>query len=821
MEATKEIIGRNRRPIIMVIDDDLITRKALEMLLQEKGYATLLAASGEEALGLMEKGAPDLILLDIIMPGMDGYGVFQALKGEGRWKDLPIIFLSARSSAPERVMGLKLGAEDYLEKPFSEEELVAKIRLWLRVKTAELRLSERNRELSALIESGTAVTSSLDLEQTLRTIIEASQRLWPFACGNIMLLNKEGELIVTVQANMPEEWLEDLWKKPLKVGESLSGWVAQHKKALSVLDPCSDSRYPYRSAPFAKKFGITSYLGVPLMAGDRLIGVLNFAGYQGASFSAEDEALITAFAHHAALAIDNAQAYTQVREAREYVSNLVEHSHDAIISIDLKGIITLWNKGAEKIFGYLAEEARGRSLEIIYPEGSWQREADRLGRVIKEGAGEDWRAYRRCKDGHLVPLLITWSLIRDEKGSPQAISVIHKDISEIARMENSILESKKKLMAVVDSITDFLYVVDQDFRVSQINRVYAAFLKRTPQSIVGHICYESLRGQSQPCPDCLVPEVMKKGISLRGEKKEKGANGAERIWEVSAFPVIVMPGRVLQVIHQLKDISEKKWLESQMIQAEKLASLGQLAAGVAHEVNNPLASVSIFAELLGRKEKIDKEAQNYLLAIGENVDRMAKIVRSLLDFSRPASRNLCALSLVGVIKNSLGILERHSLFQNIEVRCEFAESLPLVRGNHLELEQVLLNLFLNAAQSMVSGGHLWIKARRCDDQFIKVSVQDSGSGIVPELISRIFDPFFTTKLPGKGTGLGLSVVRRIIENHQGKIWVESELGKGSTFTFLLPIDRESESGKEEIFGRSEIGGSGGSEREEKEVRFDL
>jgi signal transduction histidine kinase len=314
---------------------------------------------------------------------------------------------------------------------------------------------------------------------------------------------------------------------------------------------------------------------------------------------------------------------------------------------------------------------------------------------------------------------------------------------------------------------------------------------------------------------------MKKGISLRGEKKEKGANGAERIWEVSAFPVIVMPGRVLQVIHQLKDISEKKWLESQMIQAEKLASLGQLAAGVAHEVNNPLASVSIFAELLGRKEKIDKEAQNYLLAIGENVDRMAKIVRNLLDFSRPASRNLCALSLVGVIKNSLGILERHSLFQNIEVRCEFAESLPLVRGNHLELEQVLLNLFLNAAQSMVSGGHLWIKARRCDDQFIKVSVQDSGSGIVPELISRIFDPFFTTKLPGKGTGLGLSVVRRIIENHQGKIWVESELGKGSTFTFLLPIDRESESGKEEIFGRSEIGGSGGSEREEKEVRFDL
>jgi two-component system NtrC family sensor kinase len=173
------------------------------------------------------------------------------------------------------------------------------------------------------------------------------------------------------------------------------------------------------------------------------------------------------------------------------------------------------------------------------------------------------------------------------------------------------------------------------------------------------------------------------------------------------------------------------------------------------------------------------------------------------------------------MKNSLGMLERHSLFQNIEVSCEFAEDLLPVRGDSLELEQVCLNLFLNAAHSMVSGGHLWIKAQRTNDQFIKVSVQDSGSGIAPELITRIFDPFFTTKPPGKGTGLGLSVVRRIIENHQGKIWVESEPGKGSTFTFLLPVSEESESGKEGVPGRTDMGESGDSAMEEKEVWPDL
>ena len=141
----------------------------------------------------------------------------------------------------------------------------------------------------------------------------------------------------------------------------------------------------------------------------------------------------------------------------------------------------------------------------------------------------------------------------------------------------------------------------------------------------------------------MVPEVLERVSALRGERKEKGNNGEEQTWEVSAFPVIVKPGKVFQVIHQLKDISEKKWLEAQMIQAEKLASLGQLAAGVAHEINNPLASLSIFTELLRRREMIDEETQRYLMAMEENVDRMAKIVRGLLDFSRPSPRHFCSL----------------------------------------------------------------------------------------------------------------------------------------------------------------------------------
>jgi len=777
---------------VLIVDDDPFTVEMVRDALEGEGFLAPSASSGEEALCIMGEGKVDLILLDIMMPAMDGFELFQLIKEKEDWRHIPVIFISAKSSVNEKLFGLKLGAEDYLVKPVSADEVLAKVKLWLRVKEAEGALWERNRELSALLESSGLLTSSLDLSETLRRIIQVAQALLPSVCANLMLLNERDELIVSAHANFPQEWLEDLQRHPLKVGESLAGWVAQRREVLCVPDPLSNAPNHYRSAPFAEKFGIVSYLGIPLTVGERLIGVLSFNSFKDRTFTPEQIALISAFGQHAAIAIDNAQAYAQIRAAEEYLSNLVENSQDAIISLDLKGIIRLWNQGAERIYGHGAQEMVGRSIEVIVPDHSRQELQERLRRIGSEGSPEVFQGKRQCKDGRVTPVLATWSLIRDEEGRPRAISLIEKDVSELYRMEDTIRESRKKLWGVIDGITDFLYVVDKDHRICQINRAYATYLRQSPQSVVGRICYESLRGQGEPCPDCMLGEVLEKGGLVRSEREEMASDGQARIWEVSAFPVLMGSGEVIQVIHQLKDISEKKWMESQMLRQEKLASLGELAAGVAHEINNPLASLSIYNELLRRKQGLDEEAQKYIWAMEENADRIAKIVRGLLDFSRPASRDLRPLYLQEVIKNSLGILERHSLFRDIEIDCEVSEDLPPVRGDHLELEQVFLNLILNASQSMPKGGHLWIKAKPAQGSFLEVSVRDTGSGISPKLLPRIFDPFFTTKPAGKGTGLGLSVVRRIIENYQGRIWVESELEKGSTFTFTLPICQESE-----------------------------
>ncbi|MDH7501017.1 MAG: PAS domain S-box protein, partial [candidate division NC10 bacterium] len=451
----------------------------------------------------------------------------------------PVIFISAKSSVDEKLRGLKMGAEDYLTKPVTADEVLAKVKLWLRVKAAEEALWERNRELSALLESSAVLTSSLDLAETLRRIIQVAQALLPSVCATIMLLNEREELIVSAHANFPQEWLEDLQSRPLKVGESLAGWVALHREVLSLPDPLSNSPHAYRSAHFAKKFGIVSYLGIPLTVGERLIGVLNFNSFENRRFTPEQIALISAFGQHAAIAIDNARAYAQIREAEESLSNLVENSQDAIISLDLDGIIRLWNGGAEKIYGHAAKDTLGQSIEIIVPDPSREEEKKRRRRMVSEGSPEVFRGSRRCRDGKIIPVLATWSLIRDNRGRPRAISLIEKDISELCRMEETIRESRRKLWGIIDGITDFLYVVDRAHRICQINRPYATYLQQSPQSLVGRLCYESLRGQQGPCPDCMVGEVLKKGGLVRGERKERTGEGQERIWEVSAFPILM------------------------------------------------------------------------------------------------------------------------------------------------------------------------------------------------------------------------------------------------------------------------------------------
>jgi two-component system, NtrC family, sensor kinase len=224
----------------------------------------------------------------------------------------------------------------------------------------------------------------------------------------------------------------------------------------------------------------------------------------------------------------------------------------------------------------------------------------------------------------------------------------------------------------------------------------------------------------------------------------------------------------------------------QIGRSEQLASVGRLAAGVAHEINNPLTGVLAFADLLREKENMDDQDREDLELIIRETKRAREIVRGLLDFARETPSVKCRLNVNEVIRQTLMLLGKREAFQNIVIVDDLADGLPPVDGDKNQLQQVFVNLSLNACEAMPSGGTLLVSTS-CQDGSVVVKVTDTGCGIKRAHLDQVFEPFFTTKPVGKGTGLGLSVSYGIVQQHGGSLEVQSEEGKGTTFTITLPI----------------------------------
>jgi two-component system NtrC family sensor kinase len=237
----------------------------------------------------------------------------------------------------------------------------------------------------------------------------------------------------------------------------------------------------------------------------------------------------------------------------------------------------------------------------------------------------------------------------------------------------------------------------------------------------------------------------------------------------------------------LKDRDDRLQKAFQRITStERLASLGQMAAGVAHEINNPLGGILLYSNLVLEEMPTGDTSRNNMEKIIYQTERCKKIVQNLLDFARTPSGDMEALSINEVIITTLNLVKDQSIFHGIEVKTEFAPELPSVMGDLSRLEEVFLNLFINAVDAIEGKGTIKISSRLSSTGMVKIYITDTGKGIDKAYLPHIFEPFFTTKDPGQGTGLGLSITYGIIQKHGGIIDVESEPGKGTTFAITLP-----------------------------------
>jgi len=266
--------------------------------------------------------------------------------------------------------------------------------------------------------------------------------------------------------------------------------------------------------------------------------------------------------------------------------------------------------------------------------------------------------------------------------------------------------------------------------------------------------------------------------------------GEVRTVNVALAPLVTRKFEVIGRLIIMDDITERVELEAQLSQADKLSSIGLLAAGVAHEVNTPLAVISSYTQMLAKQLQSDSQKSSLLEKITRQTFRASEIVNNLLNFSRTSGSEIGDVNVNKVIADTLALLEHQFKVAKVEVKSELEPQLPPIQGNPGRLQQVFLNLFLNAKDAMPGGGSLRVST--LNGESVSVSVSDTGSGIAPENIQRIYDPFFTTKNSPRegqprGTGLGLSVTYGIIQEHAGKIRVESHPGAGTTFTLDFPL----------------------------------
>jgi len=460
-------------------------------------------------------------------------------------------------------------------------------------------------------------------------------------------------------------------------------------------------------------------------------------------------------------------------------ASLLDQVYNSVIAADQTGKIISLNHHAEILYQWSKEEALGQSIvDLIVPASSRNMLHEILAELkVQSVWSGEFEAKR--KDGSLFFSYVTLSNLKDSQGKYKGTVGVSYDISERRQTK----ELVNRMAAFPKYNPNPVYQFDKNGTLEYFNEAATKLAHELGKKHPGELLPT---GCEQIVKDCLEIGMDRNGLLSR-------VNNHSIAW--SFYPI-----ENLEVVHVYsKDLTEQLIIEEQLRQAQKMDSIGQLAGGVAHDFNNILTAIIASAELLGIKTNNDPQTKNLIDQIMVSAERATALTQQLLAFSRRQVIQTRALNLNNITENVLDMLQR-VIGERINLNFQPSAALPQILGDENMLQQVLLNLVVNARDAMPDGGEITIttavttidleiirlNADAQPGEFVCLKVTDSGCGIDPTILPNIFDPFFTTKEVGKGTGLGLSTVYGIVKQLNGWIWVDSELGKGTTFSVYLP-----------------------------------
>ncbi|GEM_PF-530107 len=472
------------------------------------------------------------------------------------------------------------------------------------------------------------------------------------------------------------------------------------------------------------------------------------------------------------------------RQTEEYYRILFEHSGTAVCVLEPDKTISKVNRRFCQISGYSRDEIEGK---ISFLELVAQPERERMGRYHE----------RRRVNPMGAPLSYEFTFVNkkgDERRAAITVGLVPGTMESICSIRDVTEEEQTKefLEAVLYTSADAIVGLDENHNIVSWNI--------GAENLFGHRAKEIMdkplsilwpeHGKIEDELERISQLVQKEG-SISNYESEMSTRGGDHILVNLTISLLRDKlGKVRGYSVIVRDVTEQKALEQQVIHAEKLAAIGQLTAGLAHEMGTPLNIVSGRAEYLLADLPENNPRRESLQTIIHQTERMTKLIDNLLKFSRPQKVHYTKLELPEVMEGVLNLLETQLEKSFVTVDFRVDPDLPAIEADYNQLQQVFLNLILNSIQAMRSGGRLDLEAKPIDGRAVRIVISDTGSGIDPENLPRIFEPFFTTKDSGQGTGLGLAIVSKILRDHGGSIQADSGLGRGTIFTIQLPLSQK-------------------------------
>ncbi|HKZ71103.1 MAG TPA: ATP-binding protein, partial [Anaerolineales bacterium] len=766
-----------------------------------EGYNFLAATDGEQTLCKIYEEMPDLVLMDVNMPKRDGFEVLKQVRADPRVAHIPIIILTAARVEPRDVrLGLSLGADDYITKPFDWRELAARIRAKLRVKHAEDALRRRNRELGLLPAIGQDLSARLDVEELASVTLQRSVEALNAANGHMVVFQPDGSAlhkIHTTRDFSPMNW-EEVQER--FITEGLIPHVVHSQAGAVIENTLNDPLWlrfhqdPTRSA-----------VAVPLLSRRGVLGVLTLQHTQAAYFNPDHLALLQAIASQAAIAIENAQLYAvEHKRVSELVAlnqlsrqiGVLSRSHDLFEMIpqliqEALGYpaVSLWlNEPGQNQLGLrsLADNTKlppnilSLGPQQVAATGQPAHLSGKLDQPISTGKTSSLAA----QSAVAVPLF--WGagasgVLAIHSNRPQAFQesdrvVLENLASQIAaaleriQLFESVEQEQQRLTAVLRAAADAILVIDSKGIVRLLNPAARQLFTDVDTQI----------GKALPVNhgyDDLVH-------LLDRARQSDSAEQAEISWpDKRTFAALITPsgdGGQVAVLHDVTHFKDVERVKNEFI------------ATASHDLKGPITAIVGYSQLMEKAGVLNPKQSEYVSRMQKATQQMLELVQSMLELARidmGVSLNMETLSLRDLMVGVVEEFHSHALTKSQTLTLVPVEGRPIVKGDSLRMRQVMRNLISNAIKYTPETGQITVSTE-VNAHSTHIRVKDTGYGIPVADLPFIFDKFYRVRTEDttniEGNGLGLAIVRAIVEQHGGQISVESVAGEGSCFTTTLP-----------------------------------